>query len=71
MKGDEITDELRIQALQAALDQANLMLIEQREWVGLTETDYEEIEEWVGHVVPEPVFYATEAKLREKNGGGA
>ncbi len=26
-----MTDELRIQALQAALDQANLMLIEQRE----------------------------------------
>jgi hypothetical protein len=30
-----MTDELRIQALQAALDQANLMLIEQREVMGV------------------------------------
>ncbi len=30
-----MTDELRIQALQAALDQANMMLIEQREAIQL------------------------------------
>ncbi len=30
-----MTDELRIQALQAALDQANMMLIEQRESIQL------------------------------------
>ncbi len=30
-----MTDELRIQALQAALDQANMMLIEQREVMGV------------------------------------
>lgn len=36
-------------------------------WVGLIYKDYEDVEEWVGHIVPEPVFYAIEAKLREKN----
>lgn len=36
-------------------------------WVGLTDEDYEEVEEWVGHVVPEPVLYAIEAKLKAKN----
>ncbi len=30
-----MTDELRIQALQAALDQANMQIIEQREVMGV------------------------------------
>ncbi len=30
-QADQMNDALRIQALQAALDQANMMLIEQRE----------------------------------------
>ncbi len=38
-----MTDELRIQALQAALDQANLMLIEQREVMGQALAALEEI----------------------------
>jgi hypothetical protein len=38
-----------------------------REWVGLTEQDKEDTMEWLGHDVSSQVFYAIEAKLKEKN----
>jgi hypothetical protein len=38
-----------------------------REWVGLTDDDQETIMEWLGHDVSSQVFYAIEAKLKEKN----
>ncbi len=44
-----------------------VVMVPKREWIGLTKYDYEEVEEWVGHVVPEPVFYSIEAKLKERN----
>jgi len=38
-----------------------------REWVGLTDDEQETIMEWLGHDVSSQVFYAIEAKLKEKN----
>jgi hypothetical protein len=38
-----------------------------REWVYLTDDEREEIMEWLGHDVSSQVFYAIEAKLKEKN----
>lgn len=40
---------------------------QRREWVGLTDEEHEKIMEWLGHDVSSQVFYATEAKLKEKN----
>jgi hypothetical protein len=42
-------------------------LLKKREWVGLTDGDQETIMEWLGHDVSSQVFYAIEAKLKEKN----
>jgi hypothetical protein len=39
----------------------------QREWVGLTDREREECEEWLGHDVSSQVFYVIEYKLKEKN----
>jgi hypothetical protein len=39
----------------------------QRPWVGLTEAEHEDIVEWLGHDVSSQVFYAIEAKLKERN----
>jgi hypothetical protein len=38
-----------------------------REWVGLTDREREECQEWLGHHVSSQVFYVIEAKLKEKN----
>ena len=39
----------------------------QRPWVGLTVEQQWEIVEWLEHEVSSQVFYAIEAKLKEKN----
>ena len=41
----------------------------QRPWVGLTVEQQWEIVEWLEHEVSSQVFYAIEAKLKEKNNG--
>lgn len=40
---------------------------EPRTWIGMTEQDKEDAMEWLGHDVSSQVFYAIEAKLKEKN----
>jgi hypothetical protein len=40
---------------------------EPRTWIGMTEQDKEDTMEWLGHDVSSQVFYAIEAKLKEKN----
>ncbi len=55
-----MTDELRIQALQAALDQANMMVIEQREVMVVA---LEELEQVTRHFTRSPSTLAdTEAR---------
>jgi hypothetical protein len=39
----------------------------QRQWVGLTEAEHEDIVEWLGHDVSSQVFYAIEKLLKERN----
>jgi hypothetical protein len=48
-------------------DSPGIQLVERRDWVGLTDEEREEITEWLGHDVSSQVFYAIEAKLKEKN----
>jgi hypothetical protein len=41
--------------------------IYKREWVGLTDREREECQEWLGHHVSSQVFYVIDAMLKEKN----
>ncbi len=57
-----MTDELRIQALQAALDQANMQIIEQREVI---EQALEALEQVTRHFTRSPSTLAdTEARIK-------
>jgi hypothetical protein len=63
-----MTDELRIQALQAALDQANMQIIEQREVMGVALDALNEV--WYSNttsIAHQKFTLATEA-LREALG---
>jgi hypothetical protein len=62
-----------IVALKAALanelfgNSEQLVMRPEREWVGLTDREREECEEWLGHDVSSQVFYVIEYKLKERN----